>query len=132
MDGVQPWEDPFAMSKPQGESSIFLRASKDIETVKRHGRRISTSLFNVLTYKMDDAPSRVGIIVGKRFGNAVHRNRAKRVFRSLVRQQHQDLIPGQAILVFPKRESLALVHEDLIRMWDTSLRRIHLIRPRSD
>jgi hypothetical protein len=67
---VQPWDDPFAMSKPQGESSIFLRASRDIETVKRQGRRISTALFNLLMYRMDDAPSRVGIIVGKRFGNA--------------------------------------------------------------
>jgi len=131
-DGVQPWDDPFAMSKPQGESSIFLRASRDIETVKRQGRRISTALFNLLMYRMDDAPSRVGIIVGKRFGNAVRRNRAKRVFRALVRQRHQDLIPGQALLVFPKREALAQTHEDLTRMWETSLRRVHLIRPRAD
>lgn len=129
---MQPWDDSFAMSKPQGESSIFLRASRDIETVKRHGRRISTALFNLLTYKMDDAPSRVGIIVGKRFGNAVRRNRAKRVFRALVRQRHQDLIPGQALLVFPKREALVQTYEDLTRMWEASLRRVHLIRPRSD
>ncbi len=120
------------MSKPQRESSIFLRASRDIEIVKRHGRRISTALFNLLTYKLDDAPSRVGIIVGKRFGNAVRRNRAKRVFRALVRQRQQDLIPGQALLVFPKREALAQTHEDLTRMWETSLGRVHLIRPRAD
>jgi ribonuclease P protein component len=131
-DGVQPWDDRFAMSKPQGESSIFLRASRDIETVKRHGRRISTTLFNLLTYKIDDAPSRVGIIVGKRFGNAVRRNRAKRVFRALVRQRHQDLIPGQALLVFPKRDARVQTHEDLTRMWEASLRRVHLIRPKAD
>lgn len=128
---MQPWEYPYAMSKSQKGNSIFLRASRDIETVKRHGQRVSTASFNLLTYKLDDAPSRVGIIVGKRFGNAVRRNRAKRVFRALVRQRQQDLIPGQALLVFPKREALVQAHEDLTRMWEMSLRRVHLMRPRS-
>jgi ribonuclease P protein component len=84
-----------------------------------------------LVYKMDDAPSRVGIVVGKRFGNAVRRNRAKRVFRGLVRQLHQDLIPGQALLVFPKREALMQSSEQLRRMWEASLQRVHLLHPRS-
>jgi ribonuclease P protein component len=115
----------------QGQKDVFLRASRDIETVKRHGRRISTALFNLLAYKMDDAPSRVGIVVGKRFGNAVRRNRAKRVFRALVRQLHQQLIPGQALLVFPKREAILQPSEELKRMWEASLQRAHLLRPGS-
>ena len=121
----------MVMSKQQGQKGIFLRTYRDIETVKRHGRRISTALFNLLAYKMDDAPSRVGIVVGKRFGNAVRRNRAKRVFRTLVRQLHQELVPGQALLVFPKREALLQPSEELKRMWATSLQRVHLLRPRT-
>jgi ribonuclease P protein component len=131
MDGLPPWGGHAVMRKSQRGSGIFLRASRDIELVKRHGRRISTALFNLLAYKSDDAPSRVGIIVGKRFGNAVRRNRAKRVFRALVRQGYRDLIPGQALLVFPKREALVQSSEQLKRMWETSLQRVQLIRPRS-
>ena len=122
----------LVMSKPQVQTGIFLRTGRDIDTVKRHGRQISTTLFNLLVYKMDNAPSRVGIIVGKRFGTAVRRNRAKRVFRALVRQLHQDLVPGQALLVFPKREALLQPSGELKRMWETSLQRVHLLRPRSD
>ena len=121
----------LVMSKPQGQKDIFLRTSRDIARIKRHGRRISTTLFNLLVYKMDDAPSRVGIVVGKRFGNAVRRNRAKRVFRGLVRQLHQDLIPGQELLVFPKREALLQSSEQLKRMWEASLQRVHLLHPGS-
>ena len=119
------------MSKLQKKATIFLRTSRDIETVKRHGRRMSTALFNLLAYRMDDAPSRVGIVVGKRFGDAVRRNRAKRVFRELVRQVHRDLVPGQALLVFPKREAMAQPHATLKQAWETSLNRGHLLRPRS-
>ena len=119
------------MSKLQEKPSIFLRTSRDIETVKRHGRRMSTALFNLLAYRVGDEPSRVGIVVGKRFGDAVRRNRAKRVFRELVRQVHRDLVPGQALLVFPKREAITRPHTILKQVWETSLQRGHLLRPRS-
>jgi len=92
---------------------------------------MSTALFNLLAYRMGDAPSCVGIVVGKRFGDAVRRNRAKRVFRELVRQVHQDLVPGQDLLVFPKREAIAQPHVTLKQAWETSLQRAQLLRPRS-
>ncbi|MCP9439244.1 MAG: ribonuclease P protein component [Nitrospira sp.] len=110
---------------------VFLRVSREIETVKRHGRRVSTELFNLSIYKMEDGPTRVGIIVGRRFGNAVRRNRAKRVFRALVRQCHRDLVPGQAILVFPKREALAQPFHELAVIWGATLRRANVLRSRS-
>lgn len=122
---------PLLMTpKAHGRDAIFLRGNRDIQIVKHHGRRVSTALFNLLALKMDEAPSRVGIIVGKRFGNAVRRNRAKRVFRELVRQLHPDLLPGRGLLVFPKRDALLQSREGLVQAWRTSLERLHLLRPR--
>jgi len=109
---------------------MFLRSTRDIQTVKCRGRRVSTTLFNLLACKLDDAPTRIGIIVGKRFGNAVRRNRAKRVFRELARQYWPDLVQGHGLLVFPKRDALLQSREDLIRMWKSSLERMHLLHRR--
>ena len=117
--------------KAQGRNVIFLRSNRDIQIIKHQGRRISTALFNLLAYKMDDALSRVGIIVGKRFGNAVRRNRAKRIFRELVRQLHPDLVPGRGLLVFPKRDALLQSRDELVQVWRGSLERLHLLRPRA-
>ncbi len=114
-----------------GRHVIFLRSNRDIEIVKHHGRRITTALFNLLACKMDDGPTRVGIIVGKRFGNAVRRNRAKRIFRELVRQLHPDLVPGRGVLVFPKRDALLQSRDELVQAWRGSLERLHLLRPRA-
>lgn len=120
------------MAKLERRESIFLRASRDIETVKRCGRRMSTEVFNVLTCKMGDGPTRLGIVVGKRFGNAVRRNRVKRVFRALMRECHADLLPGHAAVVFPKREALVLPFEELKQVWRDALKRVKLLRPRSE
>jgi ribonuclease P protein component len=122
---------PFPIiPKAQRRDVVFLRNNRDIEAVKHRGRRISTALFNLVVYKMDDDPSRVGIIVGKRFGNAVRRNRAKRVFRELIRQVHPDLIPGWGLLVFPKPDALFPPRHGLLHTWVTSLERLRLLRPR--
>ncbi|NGZ10033.1 MAG: ribonuclease P protein component [Nitrospira sp. LK70] len=119
-------------AKTQGRDVIFLRRNRDIQIVKHHGRRTSTALFSLLAYRMDEAPSRVGIIVGKRFGTAVRRNRAKRVFRELVRQSHPDLAPGRGLLVFPKRDALLQSRDGLVQAWRTALEGLHLLRPRVD
>jgi ribonuclease P protein component len=121
------------MAQGGGDRASFLRASRDIEHVKQHGRRISTTLFNMLICKIAEAGiSRVGIVVGKRFGIAVRRNRAKRLFRELTRQARMELIPGHALLVFPKREALGLSFEELKAAWLSTLRRQGMLRSQEE
>lgn len=115
------------MSQGGGDRTPFLRTSRDIEYVKQHGRRTSTACFNLLVCKTEAGASRVGIIVGKRFGIAVRRNRAKRLFRELTRQVSGELISSHAVLVFPKRDALGLPFEDLKGMWRATLRRQGLL-----
>jgi ribonuclease P protein component len=111
------------MSSGAGDRSFFLRASRDIEYVKQHGRRLSTACFNLLICRTEARNSRVGIVVGKRFGIAVRRNRVKRLFRELSRQVRGELSADHALLVFPKREALTLSFEELKTLWWSTLRR---------
>jgi ribonuclease P protein component len=109
-------------------SSFFLRASRDIEYVKQHGRRLSTVCFNLLVCRTTEPRmGRVGIVVGKRFGIAVRRNRVKRRFRELSRQVSSELVADYALLVFPKRDALILPFEEVKRLWRGTLRRQGLL-----
>ncbi len=116
------------MSQVGGDQTLFLRASRDIEYVKEHGRRISTVWFNLLVCKADAGVGRIGIVVGKRFGIAVRRNRAKRLFRELSRHIRSALIEGYWLLVFPKRDALGVPFEELKRGWISALRRQGVLR----
>jgi ribonuclease P protein component len=111
------------MSSGAHDRSFFLRASRDIEQVKQHGRRLSTACFNLLVCRIEARNSRVGIVVGKRFGIAVRRNRVKRLFRELSRQVRGELAADYALLVFPKREALTLPFDELKTLWRSTLRR---------
>ena len=111
------------MPPSAGDRSFFLRASRDIEHVKQHGRRLCTACFNLLVCKTEAEHSRVGIVVGKRFGIAVRRNRVKRLFRELSRQVRNELAADHALVVFPKREALTVPYEELKTLWRSTLRR---------
>jgi ribonuclease P protein component len=122
----------MAMSQGGGDRDLFLKRSRDIEFAKQHGRRISTALFNVVICRTDVSASRVGIVVGKKFGGAVSRNRVKRLFRELTRQLRGQLLPGHALVVFPKRDSIEQPFTVLKEAWLSSLQRQRLFRIHED
>jgi ribonuclease P protein component len=120
------------MSQSGGGRDLFLKRSRDIEYVKQHGHRISTTLFNLVICQIDMNGSRVGIVVGKRFGGAVSRNRVKRLFRVLTRQLCGQLISGYALVVFPKRDSIAQPFAVLKEVWLSTLQHQRLLRTQED
>ena len=118
------------MTQPPGDRRFFLRNSADIERVKRAGRRIQTPLFNLVTCparSSSNGHSRIGIVVGKRLGPAVVRNRAKRIFRELARRFRAQLAEGHDCIVFPRREALSVRHAQLQQVWISALQREGLI-----
>ena len=100
---------------------LFLKKKEDFERAKREGQRITTQFFNVVSCRSRLGNTRVGIVVGRRLGNAVVRNRGKRIFRELVRQTYRCLVKGHDIVIFPKQPSLTLNHQRLYEVWITTL-----------
>jgi len=108
----------FLMSDTHTRSAeLFLNKKEDFDRVKREGRRCQTSLFNVMFCSSATEKTRVGIVVGRRFGKAVVRNRGKRIFRELVRKTHRLFVKGYDIIVFPKQPVLSYNHRSLCEFW---------------
>lgn len=116
------------MSAGQMAVPFFLKRSRDIQHIKKSGRRVSTGLFNLQICPGLSQDAMLGIVIGRRFGTAVRRNRAKRLFRELGRAVRPALIPGHAFLVFPKRECLNLPFAELQNLWRGTLQRQRLAR----
>jgi ribonuclease P protein component len=116
------------MTAGQGSVPFFLKRSRDIQHIKKNGRRVSTGLFNLQICPGLPQDTMLGIVIGRRFGTAVRRNRAKRLFRELGRAVRPALVPGHAFLVFPKRECLNLPFVELQSVWRGTLQRQRLAR----
>ena len=108
-------------------SELFLKKKEDFARVKREGRRCRTSLFNVMFCSSPIKETRIGIVVGRQFGKAVDRNRAKRIFREVVRKTHSLLVQGYDIIIFPKQPVLTKSHGALCDSWAQVLAREGLL-----
>ena len=113
-----------------------LRSSADFAAVFRGARRAggsrSGSRLMVVHANPADAragqPPRVGFVVSKAVGNAVVRNRTKRVLRALMRARIGQLPDGVDVVVKANPElpgtSHTLMVQDLDRLLATVTRRI--------
>jgi len=102
-------------------SQHLLRNSADIRLVFKEGKRASCLLFTVLYRWNALGHTRVGVVVGKKLGGAVMRNRCKRRFRELAWLSLAAVPQGLDLLILPKRESMLQPAKDLRQSWQKIL-----------
>ena len=90
-----------------------FRLKKTFEIEKLFKKRISVgNAYFVMYYNLSSNEStRVAISVSKKLGNAVIRNREKRIIREIIRGK-LDTIKGLDILIVEKSKSLNLTFEE--------------------
>ena len=92
------------------------RLSKRYEfrRVQLSGRRIHTPHFLIVVQPNSHENTRLGITVTKKVGNAVQRNRIKRVVREVFRRNRSLFPPGHDVVFIAKREANTLGYEALL------------------
>lgn len=92
--------------------------AKEFDRVMREGRRMGDAALTLRVIRNHLAYTRLGLVVGKRFGGAVARNRAKRIIREAFRLTRPRLPHGWDIAVQPRPGAdirLPAVVESLLR-----------------
>ena len=92
-----------------------LRKRIEFEHLKKNGLRIQNNLYIIkYAFNLNSEASRLGITVTKKIGNAVVRNRIKRLIREFFRKNRKQLtqnydinvIVKQRIINYPTEERL--------------------------
>ena len=80
----------------------ILRKNKEFQKVYRYGRSYANRYLVLYVFAENNAQSKVGFAAGKKLGNAVTRNRVKRLLREayrlnqdLLTQKHSILLVGR-------------------------------------
>src|ERR1700745_707480 len=88
--------------------SARLRKRPQFLSLSRSGKKSHTPNFVVIHEKNDCGETRLGITVSGKVGNAVVRNRIKRLVREFFRRRRHELAPGLDILIIAKKTAAAL------------------------
>lgn len=87
--------------------SCLLRKTREFKQVYRRGQRLRGNGFALICLPGDQSDSRLGISVHRKAGNAVRRNRIKRIVRETFRL-HREIFPQSSDIVFTVRPEFSL------------------------
>jgi ribonuclease P protein component len=103
---------------PAGER---IRRRPEFERVYNEGARISGRFMTVFLLATERPGPRFGVAATRKMGNAVERNRAKRLAREMFRRH--KLTVGYDIVIVPRREMLDAPFASLEADYDRALER---------
>ena len=92
-----------------------LRKRSEFLDLAKRGRRIQNRYFVAVFARGGSDRSRLGITVTRRVGNAVQRNRIKRMVREIFRQHRSRLRGTWDMNLIAKKASIDLASEDAYR-----------------
>jgi ribonuclease P protein component len=88
-------------------SDLRIRKSSEFEEIFEKGKRLYTEYYTLVYTPNSLGFPRFGLVVGKRCGNAVKRNRIKRVLREVFRQ-NKPFFDSLDVLILAKKNSETL------------------------
>lgn len=93
-----------------------IKSKKDYDRVYQRGRRYSARSCVVLWTNNDLGNNRYGIVVSKKVGKAVERNRARRRLREVIRKMDNRMLQGYDVVVVAKKGAVDMAFVELV--WD--------------
>ena len=79
-----------------------LTRSEDFKRVRRNGKSYAGSMVVLIARASETSTVKVGVAAGRTVGNAVHRNRAKRLLREAMRPILPTLAPGWDLVLLAR------------------------------
>ena len=121
MAGAAPAREPGL------QRNFRLTRSEDFERARQSGRSYPHRLVVLVARSNDEGRTRVGVVAGRTVGNAVKRNRAKRLLRAAMQSLVSLVQPGWDVVLIARppvvSSNCAEVREVLVAL----LRRAELI-----
>ena len=84
----------------------ILKKNKDFQKVYRYGRSYANRYLVLYVFAANGLEGRVGFAAGKKLGNAVMRNRVKRLLRESYRLNQSLLLPEYDLLLVGRKAAV--------------------------
>jgi ribonuclease P protein component len=113
------WMPPRA--RERFPKSARLRKRPEFISLSRTGKKVHSPNFIVISKTNELGESRLGITVSGKIGNALVRNRIKRLVREFFRRRRREWLPATDVLVIARKGAAALGSDLITKELENSI-----------
>ena len=95
--------------------SRILKKKKDFQAVYSRGKSYANRFLVLYVFRSHGLQRKVGFAAGKKLGNAVRRNRVKRLLRESYRLHQDEIEEGFSLLLVGRKAALSVKCQELER-----------------
>lgn len=106
----------------------ILRKNKQFQGIYRYGRSYANRYIVLYLLPEKGEMTKVGFAAGKRLGNAVVRNRVKRLLRETFRLNRGRLKPGMKLLLVGRKPITSVKQADVGRAFEDLCRKARILQ----
>lgn len=111
-------------------SNLRMKLARDFARVKTQGTSQAGKFLVLGALKAEGLEEfQFGLITGARLGNAVVRNRIRRLLREVVREHRAEIAPGWQMVIIARWRAPQATLEELEKDWLRLARRMNLLQP---
>ncbi|TSB47539.1 ribonuclease P protein component [Alkalicoccobacillus porphyridii] len=90
-----------------------IKKNEEFSAVFNHGRSVANRQFVLYVLKKEDQEQlRLGLSVSKKVGNAVMRNRIKRLIRTVFQEKQETLLPNCDYVVIARKPTASMDYQE--------------------
>jgi ribonuclease P protein component len=105
-----------------------IKKNKEFQHVFQKGKSMANRQFVIYAVKMEDQPVfRLGLSVSKKIGNAVTRNRIKRLVRQAVHEMREQLPDSVDIVVIARKPAADMSFEEVKKSLHHIIKKLPLL-----
>lgn len=110
-------------------SNLRLKLARDFARVKSQGVSQAGKFLVLGVLKVEElAEFQFGLITGAKLGNAVVRNRIRRLLREMVRAHRAEIAPGWQLVIIARWRAPQATLEELEKDWLRLARRMNVLQ----
>ncbi len=111
-------------------SNLRMKLAQDFARVKSQGSSQAGKFLVLGALRSDDVEEfQFGLITGGRLGNAVVRNRIRRLLREIIRAHRAEIAPGWRMVLIARWRAPQAALAELEHDWLRLARRMNLLKP---
>ncbi|MFD0716178.1 ribonuclease P protein component [Paenibacillus sp. GCM10027626] len=111
------------------QRKLRLRKREDFSRIYRHGKSFANGQFVVYWSRQPKAePFRLGVSASKKIGNAVVRNRMRRLVKEIIRHQADRITDQLDIIIIVRKAAVGMKMKELERSMLHVLKRSGLLK----